>query len=106
MDQPGEPREIKTRILIISDTHGQDLPTLSSGPTADVAIHCGDLTDESKLNEFETSIRLLKRINAPLKLVIGGNHDFTLYTPAFERLIAEARRFSTEVITKEEVERE
>lgn len=56
---------------------------------ADVAIHCGDLTDESKIEEFRTAIQLLKDIDAPLKLVIAGNHDFTLDIPVFEKKVAE-----------------
>ncbi|OAA58310.1 Metallophosphoesterase [Cordyceps fumosorosea ARSEF 2679] len=51
----------------------------------DVCIHAGDLTEESKLEEFRTTIVLLRRINAPLKLVIAGNHDFTLDTPIFRK---------------------
>lgn len=58
--------------------------------SADVAIHCGDLTNGSKLEEFRTAIRLLKDINAPLKLVVAGNHDFTLDIPAFKHKVAEA----------------
>lgn len=50
-------------------------------------IHCGDLTQQSKLKEFRTAIRLLKSIDAPLKLVIAGNHDFTLDTPTFRSKI-------------------
>ena len=37
---------IKTRILVISDTHGDDLIHKPITGTYDVAIHCGDLTDE------------------------------------------------------------
>ena len=58
--------------------------------SADVAIHCGDLTKGSKLDELRAAIRLIKDINAPLKLVIAGNHDFTLDIPAFQRKVAEA----------------
>jgi hypothetical protein len=35
-------------------------------------------------------LRLLKDINAPLKLVIAGNHDFTLDIPVFKSKIAES----------------
>jgi hypothetical protein len=79
----------KTRILILSDTHGDDLmiPDLP----VDVAIHCGDLTEESKIGEFRDSLELLKRITAPLKLVIAGNHDFTLDTTTFQNKIDYAR---------------
>ena len=80
-----------TRFLIISDTHGDEL---KHKPTdrADVVIHCGDLTEESKLDEFRAAVRLLKDINAPLKLIIAGNHDFTMDTPIFKSKIDEFKR--------------
>lgn len=82
---------IKTRFLIISDTHGKDLPrTNRPSQSVDVAIHCGDLTDGSKSEEFRTATNLLREIDAPLKLTIAGNHDFTMDIPAFERKVAEA----------------
>lgn len=82
---------IKTRLLIISDTHGLDFgPIDKPHQSADVAMHCGDLTDGSKLEEFRTAIHLLKAIDAPLKLVIAGNHDFTMDLAAFERKVLEA----------------
>ncbi|EEP78121.1 predicted protein [Uncinocarpus reesii 1704] len=80
---------IKTRFFIISDTHGETLtPRISV--KADVAIHCGDLTQESKISEFRTTIQLLKDLDAGLKLVIAGNHDFTLDTPVFKEKIVES----------------
>ncbi|KKY20817.1 putative metallophosphoesterase domain-containing [Phaeomoniella chlamydospora] len=80
--------EIPTRILIISDTHGMGFTPYSG--SCDVAIHCGDLTDGSKLEEFKTTIRILETIDAPLKLIIAGNHDFTLDIPAFKKKVAES----------------
>ncbi|KAK3501412.1 Metallo-dependent phosphatase-like protein [Neurospora crassa] len=84
----GFTKTTKTSFLILSDTHGKDhiMPKVP----VDVAIHCGDLTDESKLDEFRSSLELLKSIDAPLKLVIAGNHDFSLDETAFENLTAEA----------------
>lgn len=82
---------VKTRFLLLSDTHGlSSLPHSASIEYTDVVLHCGDLTKESKLHEFEASIRLLKTLNAPLKLVIAGNHDFTMDIPAFRKKVAEA----------------
>ncbi len=82
---------IKTRFLIISDTHGKEFsPEAKPLKRADVAIHCGDLTDGSSLYEFHTAISLLKDIDAPLKLVIAGNHDITMDTPAFAERISQA----------------
>ena len=82
---------VKTRFLIISDTHGVEF-LLDRRPlmNADVAIHCGDLTEESKLEEYRVTLQLLKDINAPLKLVIAGNHDLTMDIPLFKRKVAEA----------------
>ncbi|KAJ8127130.1 hypothetical protein O1611_g6507 [Lasiodiplodia mahajangana] len=80
---------VKTRILIISDTHGEVFD-IKPEHKADVVIHCGDLTDGSKLDEHRRTLQLLKNLDAPLKLVIAGNHDFTLDTPAFEQKINEA----------------
>ena len=92
---------IKTRLLIISDTHGalpvpptddafiedeiihRDLVKVPTGyreplPAADVAIHCGDLTTRGTVAEFERTFRMLRSLSAPLKLVIAGNHDLLL----------------------------
>lgn len=83
---------IQTKFLIISDTHGIEFPP-DKKPLgyADVCIHCGDLTEESKLEEFRASIRLLDNIQAPLKLVIAGNHDFTMDIPTFKKKIADIK---------------
>lgn len=83
---------VKTRFFILSDTHGIEFKRDErSSHYADVAIHCGDLTEESKLEEYRATLRLLMDIQAPLKLVIAGNHDFTLDTPTFRAKVAQAR---------------
>lgn len=79
--------DISTRLLIMSDTHGEEMK-YKCVADADVAIHCGDLTEESKLHEFKTTLQTLKSIRAPLKLVIAGNHDFTLDVQAFKSKLA------------------
>ncbi|KAL2837760.1 metallophosphoesterase domain-containing protein [Aspergillus pseudoustus] len=88
MDASTSRPDIKTRFLIISDTHGHELPS-TYAEHADVAIHCGDLTTESKIEEIRSAIDLLKSIDAPLKLVIAGNHDFTMDIPMFQRKVRE-----------------
>ncbi|OIW31232.1 Metallo-dependent phosphatase [Coniochaeta ligniaria NRRL 30616] len=89
---------IKTRILIISDTHGltpspptervlqhdnADILAFVSAfrhplPSADVAIHCGDLTKGSGPGEYSATLSLLASLDAPLKIAIPGNHDMAL----------------------------
>lgn len=80
---------LKTRILIISDTHCAALtkdghyrltePAFRLPlPKADLLIHCGDLTMTGKMEEYHNSLDMLKQIDAPVKLVIAGNHDLSL----------------------------
>jgi hypothetical protein len=67
---------IKTRILIISDTHNAPLsskehgePTLpfkSPLPSADLLIHCGDLTMTGELHEYHKTLDMLAEIDAPV----------------------------------------
>ncbi|OAA46996.1 ser/Thr protein phosphatase family protein [Metarhizium rileyi] len=111
--------QIKTRILIISDTHATsphpppaphefdtaDLVTVITGyrtplPRADVVLHCGDLTKRSSIPEYEATFSMLRSLDAPLKLVIAGNHDLLLdaafssdeeASQAVERIVRDAR---------------
>lgn len=66
----------KIRMIILSDTHGDDLKDVSL-PSADVVLHCGDLTNDSRSAELERTLAMLRAIDAPLKLAIPGNHDFS-----------------------------
>lgn len=79
---------IDTRLLIISDTHGMRFPVGVNEPV-DVAIHCGDLTQHSKLDEFRAGIGQMEMINASLELIIAGNHDFALDIPILRQKISE-----------------
>ncbi|OAR05638.1 hypothetical protein LLEC1_05326 [Akanthomyces lecanii] len=92
MELAAEKRSVQTSVFMLSDTHGMTLDgNIPNFPIADVCIHAGDLTEESKLEEFHSAITLLRSIDAPLKLVIAGNHDFTLDTPSFEEKIQEIK---------------
>ncbi|KAK6004880.1 hypothetical protein QM012_007659 [Aureobasidium pullulans] len=79
--------QAKIRFLIISDTHGEDLARCPT-ELVDVVIHCGDLTEESRLSEYKQTINLLKQISAPIKLVVAGNHDFTLDDAMYRQQLA------------------
>ncbi|KAI4142200.1 MAG: hypothetical protein L6R39_005043 [Caloplaca ligustica] len=93
MERTSASNLVRTRFFIISDTHGKEFPA-DEEPVAraDVAIHCGDLTEGSFLEEYRASLRLLKDVDAPLKLVIAGNHDFTMDPSVYEREITNARQ--------------
>jgi Icc-related predicted phosphoesterase len=84
---------VRTRFLVIADTHGvQYLPDTKPLQPIDVLIHCGDITEDSQLPEYQTAIDLLSQIDAPLKLIIPGNHDFTLDTPTYQQLLHKSRK--------------
>lgn len=75
---------VNTRILVLSDTHGNRILPAEYG-NLDLVIHCGDLTEDSALSEFKTTLDMLKPIPAPVKLIIAGNHDFTLDDDAYQQ---------------------
>jgi predicted phosphodiesterase len=79
---------VKNRFLIMSDSHGEDLLSKPVSEPVDVVIHCGDLTEESKIEEFQRTLHQLRNITADLKLVITGNHDFTMDILIFRKLVA------------------
>ncbi|KAI1778923.1 Metallo-dependent phosphatase [Hypoxylon cercidicola] len=80
---------VRTSFLIISDTHGGDIPHADHLPV-DVAIHCGNLTQESTIEEFRTALERIQDIQASLKIVIPGNHDFTMDVPSFQTTLKKA----------------
>ncbi|KAK1753949.1 Metallo-dependent phosphatase-like protein [Echria macrotheca] len=82
--------DVPTEILVISDTCASEAVNQLVFPprTVDVAIHCGNLTQYSELDEFHTTLDLMKKIPARRKLVIAGNNDFALDKQSF----AEIRR--------------
>ncbi|KAM3503250.1 hypothetical protein MY11210_008785 [Beauveria gryllotalpidicola] len=87
---------IRTRILILSDTQAlpfttsavdldlsSDFAVATTGyhsplPSADVALHCGNLTRNSTTREFRTTLKMLRGLRAPLKMIMPGNHDRVL----------------------------
>ncbi|KAJ3502814.1 hypothetical protein NM208_g16647 [Fusarium decemcellulare] len=116
MPEPLASKPVKTRILIISDTHGSipkpkvdDQPTTEDElsqenvmwvrtgwrdplPQADVVLHCGDLTKRSSTREFQDTFSVLRSLQAPLKLVIAGNHDSALDEPYWVNECGGSRR--------------
>lgn len=82
------PVTVKTRVFILSDTHdglrgnSQFTPNRAYRPPfpkADVVLHSGDLTMTGQDSEYRDSLRMLRSLDAELKLVIAGNHDLSLH---------------------------
>ncbi|ETN43248.1 uncharacterized protein HMPREF1541_02407 [Cyphellophora europaea CBS 101466] len=81
---------VKTRVLILSDTHCA-LPGAAHSrevfrwplPKADVLLHAGDLTMNGKGDQHQRALELIKGCDAELKIVIPGNHDLTLDKPYY-----------------------
>lgn len=85
---------IKTRFLVISDTHSaspsqnvadNDAYFRPPFPRADVLLHCGDMTMIGYLEEYGKTLDMLEGFDADLKLVIAGNHDITLDAEYYDR---------------------
>jgi len=66
----------KVRFLILSDTHGADLPSDLS--PCDVVLHCGDLTEDGSPKSIAQALEALSKIEAEVKLVIAGNHAISM----------------------------
>jgi hypothetical protein len=47
-------------------------------PEADILLHAGDLTVSGSLSQYQSIYQFLKSHPVKLKIVIAGNHDFTL----------------------------
>jgi Calcineurin-like phosphoesterase len=80
---------VKTRFIILSDTHNKK-PFDSSDtqhafrsplPDADVLLHAGDLTGSGEKYEHQAQVEMFMDHPAELKVVIPGNHDITLDEP-------------------------
>ncbi|KAI5370988.1 Putative calcineurin-like phosphoesterase domain, ApaH type, metallo-dependent phosphatase [Septoria linicola] len=80
----------KTRILVFSDTHAEVYRPADYGHL-DLVVHCGDLTEGSKLAGYRTTLEMLRQIPASRKLIIAGNHDFTLDAKAYEQILKDSR---------------
>jgi hypothetical protein len=73
-DRP--PVSTTVRFLVLSDTHGNDLPALL--PECDVLLHCGDITEDGSPESIEKALQVLGNIKAELKLMIAGNHEISM----------------------------
>ncbi|KAF2141138.1 uncharacterized protein K452DRAFT_351743 [Aplosporella prunicola CBS 121167] len=79
-----EPTTRLVKFLVISDTHDLGLTDDTSSafrlptPSADVILHCGDLTNNGTHESLSKVLRMLGSMPAELKLVIAGNHDISL----------------------------
>lgn len=91
----------------MSDTHGESISRQSIPKKhLDLVIHCGDLTQHSTLSEFRRTIDSLAAIKATLKIIIAGNHDFSLDSPVLCKKIEEAKRTMAEGLDDALLERE
>jgi hypothetical protein len=90
---PPNPPTIKTRLLLLSDTHflHPTLPSLTNPtlpfhtplPPATILIHSGDLTSTGLYSQHLLALSLLRSHPAELKIIIPGNHDVTLDVPFY-----------------------
>lgn len=76
-----------TRLLQVSDTHFgteraavmDDLVALCRQIEPEVVVLSGDITQRARRRQFEAAARFWRRLQAPARLVIPGNHDIALF---------------------------
>lgn len=91
MESPPDSSTVKTRVLILSDTHNKKPFSASDTqhayrsplPEADLLLHAGDLTVCGRPNEHRAQMEMLTAHPAELKIVVPGNHDITLDKPYY-----------------------
>lgn len=71
---PATPLTNPVAIVCLSDTHNSQ----HSIPDGDILIHAGDLTQSGSFNELQHTLRWLRALPHPTKIVIAGNHDLLL----------------------------
>ncbi|KAK7966190.1 uncharacterized protein PG986_000467 [Apiospora aurea] len=79
---------VKTRILIVSDTHNQTFVVKDIHKTADVVIHCGDMSLYSNVADYQRVLETICQLPAKLKLCIAGNHDMGIDEGNFDKHLA------------------
>jgi len=93
-----EPKKLKVRLVLMSDTHGHHREI--DVPDGDVLLHAGDFTMLNKTTTF--SIRDFNDWLGDLphkdKVLIPGNHDAGFIYPEYRELITNARLLINEGI--------
>ncbi|QRV86062.1 metallophosphoesterase domain-containing protein 1 [Ceratobasidium sp. AG-Ba] len=79
---PSHPGKGWTRFVCLSDTHRKTIPMVDG----DILIHAGDFS--SFTTGFRDSLRWIKELNHPCKLLIAGNHEYNLDSRCFDYLNA------------------
>lgn len=66
------PGSAPLRLICISDTHTQTLPSV---PPGDILIHAGDLANTGNVSEIQAQVDWLDSLPHKHKIVVAGNHD-------------------------------
>jgi len=85
-ETPDSVKTVKTRILVVSDTHCHS-PTKSKSyasavafnyplPPCDIFIHAGDMTNTGTPRELANVVEWISKVDAEVKIVIAGKVRF------------------------------
>jgi Calcineurin-like phosphoesterase len=72
-----------TRIVCMSDTHGQHDNVLV--PKGDILIHAGDFSNTGEIQQCKDTARFFQQLAFSTTICIAGNHDLTLDLPYYDR---------------------
>ncbi|KIJ30341.1 hypothetical protein M422DRAFT_268208, partial [Sphaerobolus stellatus SS14] len=71
---PPHPGQSWTRFVCVSDTHSRAYDV----PPGDVLLHAGDLSMRGSLGALQKTVKWIKTLPHPVKILIAGNHDVCL----------------------------
>ncbi|KIJ14274.1 hypothetical protein PAXINDRAFT_176827 [Paxillus involutus ATCC 200175] len=71
---PPHPGPGYTRFVCLSDTHSATFEV----PDGDVLLHSGDLSNHGSYSELDVTMKWLKELPHPVKIIIAGNHELPL----------------------------
>lgn len=66
------------RVVCVSDTHNFRSFKSANIPNGDILVHSGDFTDHGSMDELNGFKDALKQLPHTYKIVVAGNHDFSL----------------------------
>ena len=83
-------KPVKTRLLLISDTHShvpgkgtKASPFKNALPPCDVFIHAGDMTNKGEVKSLQKVVDWISKVEAEIKIVIAGKRAFDLLIESF-----------------------
>ena len=101
--EPEKDKELYLKLIHIANTHisannfnkntYQNAVKQINSMNADILIHCGDITNANKIEEFEDAIHYLNKIETPKIIIPGDNDLITIGWDLFPKILGSLEPF-------------